>query len=161
MILSSRIFPGDFLTVLIPSPDLLTKLIDHPLGVALLLGDVLAHWHLLHLSDGFLDIAYNTVLLSECFTSKVIITDCLDGWYVVTVCVSNNLTLSDRNGNTNFSCPLGAFSFHLVRADLCVGLIVQDWTILGNINTVVIVSITTVVSRTGNTTTCCQAKEPM
>ena len=52
--LERAVIPGDVLTVLIPSPDLLSSSVENPPGVALLLGHGLAHRHHLDLRQRLL-----------------------------------------------------------------------------------------------------------
>ena len=49
--LERAVLPGDLLAVLVTRPDLFTGRVEGPLGVAVLLGDVLTDWHHLDLSE--------------------------------------------------------------------------------------------------------------
>ena len=102
LVFQSTVFPGDVFAVLISSPDLLSLLIDHPLGVTLLLGYGPTHWHLLYLCDDLLLTADGAQLLGKVLVLQGIISDQFGGWYILTFWVCVYLTLRYWNSNTDF-----------------------------------------------------------
>ena len=139
------IFPSDFPTVLITSPDFLSRTIDHPLGVTLFLGDIGTDRHLLHFGDGLLLISYGTGLLGEGLCGGGVIMEDVVGGDVGTAGVSYYLTCGNRYRDTDLPLLSTAVPGHLVRAEVHGGGVELNLTVLGDVHTVVIMSISMVV----------------
>ena len=134
--LEAAVLPGDVLAVLVARPDLLPRLVEDPLGVALLLGHVLAHGHHLDLGEDVrlrAGLAVNGVILSNV---EAVVSGRLAALLVVTVSVAHHLALVDGDVPADLLGPPGALGLQLVVAQLHGGLIELELSIAGDVHTV-------------------------
>ena len=140
VVLQAALLPRHVLAVLVAVPDLLPEVVDDPLGVALLLGDVAADGPLLGLLEhadpvGLAELGGVAALLQP-----VVVVD-LGGGRVGAVGVGLHLAGGGGDGGAGRLCHLGAVALHAVRTDVHNGGVVQDVAVAGDVDAVVVVAV--------------------
>ena len=155
LVLQNAVFPADIPAVFISIPDLLSLLVDDPLGVTLLLGHRCTHRHLLH----FLQDLYTSLLallgykrLLLCRVKSLV----GQSFLVVTIGIGNYFTSDPWYRDAEFLLTFVAGLLQLECADLLRGDVVVQLAVTGGVNTVVIMSITMVLSTKGE---ACQGQD--
>ena len=143
--LQGAVLPGDVNAVLVAGPDLLALFVDDPLGVALLLGDLFADGGLVVLDEG-LNSGLVALLGHEGVAAcGVIVVEPGEGGGAA-VGVPNHLAIRHGDGHTSRAELLGAGLLGPVGADGGDGDVVLDRAVPGDIDAVVLVTVTMVIS---------------
>ena len=134
--LERAVLPGDLLAVLVTRPDLFTGRVEGPLGVAVLLGDVLTDRHHLHLGQDVRDGVWLAVDGIEVTDVQTVVPgpDC--GPLVLALSVGHHLALVNWHLLANLLRPLQTLSLELVVTDLLGGLVEGELRIARDVDTV-------------------------
>ena len=138
--LERTVIPGDVLTVLIASPDLLPGSVEDPLGVTLLLGHGLAHRHHLDLRQRLLDsgLALHGV---EVVQLEAVVSSGDGALVILALRVALDDTVVDWDILADILRPLLALSLELVVTKLHSGLVEGEVVIPRDVHTVLAVVV--------------------
>ncbi len=139
VVLQGALLPHHVLAVLVPVPDLLALVVDDPLGVALLAGDVLADGSLLRLLEN-LDPGGLAQLGGVGPRLELVIVKESGGGGVCAVGVGLHLADCDGDGGAGRLGHLVAAPLHAVGADVHGGGVVEDVAVPGDVDAVILVA---------------------
>ena len=144
--LEFTILPDNISAVFISSPDLLSSLIDFPLGIAYGFCYIFTDGFLLDFLKG-MDFILVTFLWNEgfCYCDVIVIHPSYSGDGIADS-VSFSVAFSGWSGDANILAFLLAVSLDLVAADWLYSFIVGDFCVRGNVNAVIIMTIAVMIT---------------
>ena len=139
------VLPGHLLAVLVTGPHLLSKLVDNPLGVALLLLHGLTDRLLVRLKEG-LTTGLMALLTDKGFRVAGVVLHDLGERYALAVGIGISLALLDWDLNAGRAGLGLATATDLEGAEVRSGGVVLDLAVAGDVHAVLLVAITVVIA---------------